>query len=147
MLFCACKKSDSDDPGGGGSNGCASDATICMRLGDTSYSFKGEWYGILGGGRRIYYNDSSYEFRLDVGSGDKRDFAMTTGSLWSGGARISFYKKRSNKSYNAYRGTVTITATDNSMVNGTFNGAVRNYSNAQDTMSIESGTLTAVPQQ
>jgi hypothetical protein len=147
LLIAACKKEDSGNPGGGAGNGCASDANICFKLGDSTRSFKGAWYGILGGGRSFAYKDSLHDFSMDVGSGDARSFTLAIGSLWSGGARMSYYDKRSGKSYNAYRGTVNITSVDNGVISGTFEGAVRNYSNAQDTLVIQSGTLTAVPLQ
>lgn len=143
LLCLSCTKSDSNGPSGG--NGCASDANICFKLGDNTRSFKGTWYGILGNGRSFAYSDSLHDFSMDVGSSDSRDFALAIGSLWSGGARMTYYDKQSGKTYKAYRGKVTISATANSIISGTFEGAARNASNSLDTMLIQSGTLTNVP--
>lgn len=145
LIAAACKKGeDNNTPA---NSYCASDATICLRLGDSSLSLNGKWYGILGNGRSFVYTDSIHDFSMDVGSSDVRSFALATGSLWSGGARMTYYNKRSGKTYKAYRGTVNITATDNGKITGTFDGAAKNTSNAQDTLLVQNGVLTAVPMQ
>ncbi len=141
LLLNSCKKSDSDSPSGGS---CASDATICFRLGDSTYSFKGHWSPILGGGRGFGYDDSVISFGMDVGSSDKRTFAMSIGSLWSGGARMTWYNKKTHVEYKAHRGNVIITATDNDIISGTFEGAVRNTANSKDTLTLSAGTFTKV---
>lgn len=145
LLAGACKKDNKTNPSGG--SGCASDANICFKLGDTTRSFKGEWYSILGGGRSFTYSDSLHDFSLDVGSSEARSFALAGGSLWSGGARMTYYNKSSGKSYKSYRGTVNITSVDNNIISGNFDGAVHNTANPQDTMLLQKGSLTAVPQQ
>lgn len=142
----ACKKEEKNNPPGGSGGNCASDANICFRLGDTTRSFKGTWHSLLGGGRGFEYSDSGQDFNLDVGTGDVRSFQLSSGSLWSGGARMTYYNRGSNKQYKAYRGTVTITSNASNTFTGTFEGAAQNSANAQDTLLLQNGKLTAVPQ-
>ena len=60
---------------------------------------------------------------------------------------MNYYLRRTNTSYKAQRGIVTIASVANNTVTATFEGTVQNAANSQDTLLLQNGKLTAVPQE